>query len=166
VPYVIEVSVDCELSEKKGSGRVRYHLMLNLSVVVAQITGTSAPDYLSLDGCGLDLALNVPTGNYTVYLSLITPHVQLTSDGKAPSLKPYESAIIDVVYKAARQAHARAARPERTMPIKDAAWQVMAAAYFEASTTRLSRAPPTLHRGPSHRLIKSPSCIVSMDAVS
>jgi hypothetical protein len=78
--------------------------------------------------------LGVPTGNYTVQLSLITPHVQLTSDGKAPSLAPYETAIENVLYKAARQAHARAARPDRTMSKKDAAWQVMAAAYLAASS--------------------------------
>jgi hypothetical protein len=133
VPYVIEASVVCELSESKGRGRVRYQLTLNRSATVAQLTGTSWPDYLSLEGCGLDLALRVPTGNYRVFLSLITPHVQLTSDGKAPSLAAYESAITDVLYKAARQAHARAARPEQAVSIKDAAWHVMRQAYLAAS---------------------------------
>jgi hypothetical protein len=134
LPYMIEASVGCELSEKKGSGRVRYSLTLNRSTTFAFLHGSSSPDYLSLEGCGLDFALRVPTGNYTVRLSLITPHVQLTSDGKAPSLAPYETAIVDVLYKAARQAHACAARPDRQMSIKDAAWQVMAAAYFAASS--------------------------------
>jgi hypothetical protein len=126
--------VRCALSEKKGAGRVRYTLILNRSAVVARPTGTSAPDYLSIDGCGLDVAVRVPTGNYTVFLSLITPHVQLTSDGKAPPLAAYEAAIVGVLYKAARQAHARAARPERTITTKQAAWRAMAQAYFAASS--------------------------------
>jgi hypothetical protein len=133
VPYVIEASVACELSARKGIGHVHYRLTVNRSATVAHITGTSQPDYLSIHGCGLDLAVRVPTGNYTVYLSLIAPHVQLTSDGKAPSLAAYERAIIDVLYKAARQAHARAARPDKQMSIKDAAWLVMRRAYLAAS---------------------------------
>jgi hypothetical protein len=133
VPYIIEASVACELPEKKGQGHVHYHLTLNRSATVAPLHGMSMPDYLSIEGCGLDLALPVPTGDYTVRLSLITPHVQLTSDGKAPALDAYRDTITDVLYKAARQAHARAARPTRAMSIKDAAWHVMPAAYLVAS---------------------------------
>jgi hypothetical protein len=133
VPYVIEASVRCVLPERKGQGSVRYWLMLNRSVTVAHLAGTSRPDYLSIDGCGLDTCMTVPTGDYAVYLSLITSHVQLTSDGKAPSLAAYAAAVVAVVEKAARQAHARAARPERLVSIKAAAWQVMRAAYLAAS---------------------------------
>jgi hypothetical protein len=133
VPYVIEASVACELVEKRGQGRVRYALVLNRSATLAQITGTSLPDYLTIKGCGLEFVVSVPTGNYTVFLSLITPHVQLTSDGKAPSLAAYEDAIAEVIHKAARQAHARAARPEQAVSIKDAAWEVMEQSYLAAS---------------------------------
>jgi hypothetical protein len=133
VPYVIEASVVCEMSDSKGRGRARYHLTLNRSATVAHIFGTSLPDRLTIEGCGLRTAVRVPTGIYSMFLSLITPHVQLTSDGKAPSLAAYESAVVDVIYKAARQAHARVARPERAMSIKDAAWHVMRQAYLAAS---------------------------------
>jgi hypothetical protein len=133
VPYVIEANVACELPQQKGIGRARYSLTVNRSATVAQITGTSRPDYLSVQGCGLEFALRVPTGNFRIFLSLITPHVQLTSDGKAPSLAPYERAITDALFKAARQAHTRAARPERGISTKDAAWLVMRQAYLAAS---------------------------------
>jgi hypothetical protein len=133
VPYVIEAAVQCELSERRGVGHARYHLTLNRSATVARLHGTSYPDYLSIEGCGLGIAVRAPTGDYSVWLSLITPHLQLTSDGKSPSLAAYKDAIVDVLYKAARQAHARAARPARSMSIKDAAWDVMEAAYLAAS---------------------------------
>jgi hypothetical protein len=133
VPFMIEASAACTLPETKGNGSVRYGLMINRSATVAPLFGRSHPDYLSIDGCGLDMALRVPTGDYRVLLSLIAPHVVLTSDGKAPSLSAYENAIEAVVYKAARQAHARVSRPERQMSIKAAAWAVMPSAYMVAS---------------------------------
>jgi hypothetical protein len=134
VPYVIEASVQCEHAEKKGTGHARYVLILNRSAAVAPLYGWSAPDCLVINGCGLKFAVRAPTGNYTVYLSLITPHVQLTTDGKAPSLAVYEAAVGEVLYKAARQAHARALRPNRDITTKQAAWRVMAQAYLAASS--------------------------------
>jgi hypothetical protein len=134
VPFVIEASVRCELPEKKGAGRVTYILTLNRSATLASLYGESQPDYLSIKGCGLASVVPAPTGHYTIFLSLITPHVQLTSDGKAPSLAAYRDAILDVILKAARQAHRNATRPHSAMTIKDAAWQVMPAAYAAASS--------------------------------
>jgi hypothetical protein len=133
VPYVVEADVRWEQPERKGGGRVSYMLTVNRSSTLAPLHGVSLPDYLSIKGCGLDLAVRAPTGDYSVCLSLISPHVQLTSDGKSPSLAVYESAITDVLYKAARQAHHRATRPEQAMSIKDAAWTVMPTAYLDAS---------------------------------
>jgi hypothetical protein len=134
IPYVVEANIRCERSEKKGTGRVRYSLAVNRSATLASLLGASYPDELSIEGCGLDFAVPVPTGNYTVQLSLITAHVQLTSDGKSPSLAAYDGAIADALLKAARQAHRRATRPERNMSLKDAAWAVMPKAYLEASS--------------------------------
>jgi hypothetical protein len=134
VPYVVEASASCELSEKKGIGRVRYILTLNRSATLASLYGESQTNYLSIEGCGLDRAVKAPTGNYTIYLSIITPHVQLSSDGKAPSLVAYADAIVDVILKAAREAHRNATRPDSTMKIKEAAWLVMPAAYAAASS--------------------------------
>jgi hypothetical protein len=134
VPYVIEANVRCDRSQKKGSGRVRYRLTVNRSVTLVSLHGASYPDALGIEGCGLDFAVAVPTGNYVVHLSLITPHVQLSTDGKSPSLKAYEDALADVIHKAAKQAHRHASQPERNMTIKAASWEAMPAAYFKAST--------------------------------
>jgi hypothetical protein len=134
VPYVFEATVQCERSEKKGVGQVTYTLTLNRSATLAHLQGASFSDYLSIKGCGLDLTVSAPAGNYTVNLSVITPHIQLTSDGKSPSLAAYEDVIADVVQKAARQAHRAVAKPETATTIKAAAWQVMPKAYFEASS--------------------------------
>ena len=68
----------------------------------------------------------VPTGNYIIHLSVVTPHVQLISDGKSPSLAPYNSAIAEVLQKAARQARSAMARSDTQMRIKAAAWLVTA----------------------------------------
>ena len=133
-PYVFEATVQCERSEKKGVGQVTYTLTLNRSATLAHLQGASFSDYLSIKGCGLDLTVSAPAGNYTVNLSVITPHIQLTSDGKSPSLAAYEDVIADVVQKAARQAHRAVAKPETATTIKAAAWQVMPKAYFEASS--------------------------------
>jgi hypothetical protein len=134
VPYVVEANVRCERSKTKGSGQVEYRLTVNRSATLAHLHGYSEPDYLSILGCGLDVAVGAPTGNYSINLSVITPHIQLTSDGKSPSLKAYEGAIVDVIFKAARQAHRAMVQPEKAMSIKAAAWQVMPAAYLTAST--------------------------------
>jgi hypothetical protein len=134
VPFVVEANVRCELSKKKGYGHVRTELTVNRSATLASLYGASSSEGLRIEGCGLNLATNAPTGNYIIHLSLITPHVQLTSDGKSPSLAPYQSTIAEVLQKAARQAYRHTDRPERVMSVKDAAWSVMQTAYLQASS--------------------------------
>jgi hypothetical protein len=73
-------------------------------------------------------------GDYSIILSIITPHVQLSGDGKEPVIIPYSEAIVEVVGKACRTAHRQMERPEHGMSIKDAAWEVTEQAYDKASS--------------------------------
>ena len=66
-------------------------------------------------------------------LSLITPHLRLTGDGKAPFLGDFKAAIEDAVKGAANTAYRNLVRPPASLSVADAAWTVMREAYLKAS---------------------------------
>ena len=116
VPYVVEAFATCERSGERGRGNVRYGLLINKSGSPGDLRGMSAPEGIVIHGCGLiQAAVDAPTWLYEIDISIITPHVQLISDGKAPVLSPYRTAIIEAVERAARQAH-RASDPAAPKP--------------------------------------------------
>jgi hypothetical protein len=134
LPYVLEAWAQCARPEQKANGELKIELLVNGSKTPAKLYGHSTPEKLSVRGCDLNhRASNPPkTGNYTVTLSIITPYLPLTNEGKEPSLKHIWRSVLKVVYKAARKAHGALERPER-IQIKDAAWAVMEKAYQLAS---------------------------------
>jgi hypothetical protein len=71
--------------------------------------------------------------SYRIVLNIITPYIQLQSDGKAPLLRPFSAAINAAIRKAVGQAHRAIDRPTKGISIKDAAEQVMPEAYRIAS---------------------------------
>ena len=81
----------------------------------------------------MKLSIKVPSGIYSIALSIITPNLQLTSDGKAPALGPYANDIAEIIEAAMRQAHRVMERPDRGMSIKEAAYLSFPMAYEEAS---------------------------------
>jgi hypothetical protein len=85
--------------------------------------------------------MKAPAGVYSIVLSLITPNIQLTSDGKTPSVAAYSGAIAEVIGHAMRQAHRLMERPKKKITIKDAAWACFPAAYDRASGGR--QLPPS-----------------------
>ena len=116
------------MSIRLKKGDVEYTLAINRSVSVAKLQGASYPDLISIRGCGLKLSPGAPTGDYEVYLSVITPHLSLATDGKSPSLEGYEDAIEEVIGKAARQAH-RAM--EKQLPARPASHRSVVLAHLQ-----------------------------------
>jgi Histidine kinase-, DNA gyrase B-, and HSP90-like ATPase len=111
VPYVVEAFATCERSGERGRGEVRYGLLINKSGSPGELRGVSSPEGIVIHGCGLIQAtVDAPTGLYDIDISIITPYVQLISDGKAPVLSSYRTAIVEAVERAGRQAH-RASDP-------------------------------------------------------
>ena len=125
-----------------GSGvrqRIRYTFGPIRAVVrrtpsAATILAASFSAGLVVRGCGLERGVSGPrTANYRITLSIISPHIELATDGKEPALAPYSEAIAMVLRKACSAAYRAMGKPPGSMSIKDAAWQVMADAYHTAS---------------------------------
>jgi hypothetical protein len=134
LPYVLEAWAQCALPRQKASGEVKIELVVNSLKTPTKLYGHSTPQQLSVQGCDLYHHAAAPpkTGDYTVTLSLITPYLPLTNEGKEPSLEHIVKPILDVVYKAAKKAHKAIERPAN-IEIKEAAWQIMEEAYLNAS---------------------------------
>lgn len=133
VPYVIEAHVCCKRADKRSDSDLGFSLTINKSASLAEMYGGFNGNEFELTGCGLDLSVKVPAGIYSIALSIITPNLQLTSDGKAPALGPYATNIAEVIEGAMRQAHRVMERPEQGMSQKEAAYLTFPQAYEDAS---------------------------------
>jgi hypothetical protein len=132
LPYVIEVWAKCSRSQQKAQGELTIDLLVNRSATPAKLHGFSAPDWLTVHGCGLRHYISATriTGDYAITLSVITPHLPLTNEGKEPVLEHLP--ILATIAKAARRAYQALDRPRR-IEIKEAAWEIMEEAYGDAS---------------------------------
>ena len=109
-----------------------FHPLLNRSPSLATISAY-ADRGLRLRGCGLKLKVTGPKrAHYQIMLSLITPHLRLTGDGKAPFLGAFKAAIADAIKGAANTAYRNLVRPPASMSVAVAAQPVMREAYLEA----------------------------------
>jgi hypothetical protein len=135
IPVTAEAWVTAERAEARGEGSVSVQLLINRSPSLAvTLHGSSSPNGLLISGPGLRCrAQRAKTADYDILISLISPYVQLTSDGKSPSLLPFSSAIGMAITKAAAAAHRAMVRPRKAISLKDAAGQVMETAYLKAS---------------------------------
>jgi hypothetical protein len=135
IPYVVEAWASCQQSELKGQGDLKARVIINRSMTLARISGASYPKVMQLSGCGMHRYIRGPkTGDYTIWLSVVTPYVQLATDGKEPDLTPYGEALSCVIGKACGQAHHALGKPPgAAWTIKSAGWHVMAKAYADAS---------------------------------
>jgi hypothetical protein len=134
IPFTIEAWVDCEPGENDDNTHFYWHPLINRSLALAKLTWHADSQGLRLDGCGLDFKVSgAKRAEYTIHISLITPYLQLTGDGKAPYLADFKEAIIKAVTGAANKAYRRMTRPRTAMSIKDAAYAVMKDAYLKAS---------------------------------
>lgn len=134
IPCVAEVWVGCERSPERGRGESNIELFLNRTPSLAVLSATSYPECIIIKGCGLDRRIDGPkTAEYSITLSVITPHVDLATDGKEPQLAPFRDGIHDAIKKAVLMAHRAMDRPANGTTIKEAARAVMARAYNLAS---------------------------------
>jgi hypothetical protein len=134
IPYVVEAWASCE-RVKHGEGYAGVDLLLlNRTVTLSRIWADLRPQGIVLEGCSLHRTIHGMKGSadYKITLSLITPHIRLSTDGKEPVLAPFGDAIAAAVGKAARAAH-RAMAPSGKGRIKEAAWEIMPTAYREVS---------------------------------
>jgi hypothetical protein len=138
VPFCIEAHVACRRPDKRANADIDgVLLVVNRSASLAKIVGRFTGDAFSLHGGGAQIKLEsgqVPAGIFTIYLSLISPHVTLTNDGKSPTLVPYAKQIAEVAKKAMCMAHRRMERPAgKKVTQKAAASSGMLEAYEHAS---------------------------------
>ena len=134
IPFVVEAWAKCDRPEKRGDGSAPLQLLLNRTPSAATILAASVSAGLVVRGCGLERGVSGPhTANYRITLSIISPHIELATDGKEPALAPFSEAIATVLRKACGAAYRAMGKPPGGMSIKDAAWQVMADAYHTAS---------------------------------
>jgi hypothetical protein len=135
IPFVVECWAHCERAEGRNNGSAEIQLFLNRTPSAATITATSGVNGLAMLGCGLRRAIAGPkTGDYQITISVITPHIDLATDGKEPALSPFSEAIATVLRKACNAAHRAMDKPPGGMSFKEAAWQVIPSAYAIASS--------------------------------
>jgi hypothetical protein len=134
IPYCVEAWVGCEHVGKDDSTTGEVELLVNRSVAIVPLRYSADSYGISLTGCGLDVWIRSgKRAAYDIVISLITPYAKLMNDGKMPFLGDFRDPVIRSVQKAAGAAYRAMTRPQRSLSIKDAAWQVMEEAYLEAS---------------------------------
>jgi hypothetical protein len=103
VPVVIEA-----WAELDGGDTPEARVFVNRSPITAVIEAVHHKDLLWLAGCGLDHPIKVGRKPPRVYVNIETPYMPITSDGKAPDLRPLlpdiEAIVGKVVKKARRTA--------------------------------------------------------------
>jgi hypothetical protein len=135
IPYICEAWVTCERPEKRGhGGRSAVKVLLNRTPSLANVWAHSGGQCLEVRGCGLFRCIDGPkAAEYNIALSIITPYVELASDGKEPALSPFSAGIAKVLARACNAAYRAMGKPPGSMTIKDAAWEDMPRAYRKAS---------------------------------
>jgi hypothetical protein len=134
VQFCVEVWVTAETVEKDEDTVTVIHPLLNRSLCLARLYGHADSTGLRLYGCGLDIKVKGPKrAYYDIDLSVITPYLRLTGDGKAPHLGHFRSAIESAIKGAAGEAYRNLVRPAAAMSVAEAAWAVMEDAYLKVS---------------------------------
>jgi hypothetical protein len=134
IPFCVEAWISCRVAKRDDETRFSTEPFINRSPALARLNYTSDSIGLRLWGCGIDFKVGgAKRAIYKVALSLITPYLRLSGDGKAPALADFSDALEKAVQKAATVAYRNMVRPAATMSVKDAAWSVMKKAYLKAS---------------------------------
>jgi hypothetical protein len=134
IPFCAEVWASCDSVDRDENTEFKFHPIINRSMSLARMEYKADSAGLRMTGCGLDFKVaGAKRGDYTFLLSVITPYIRLTGDGKAPYLGDFKDAIAEAVGGAAREAYRKMLRPTAAMSVKDAARSVMQDAYLKAS---------------------------------
>jgi hypothetical protein len=103
IPFVVEAWAEA-LDEVDDSFLSVY---VNRTPVTGDIEVARDKKDIDFFGCGLSntVAETTKTAQFDIHLNIITPFMPITSDGKAPDLKPFLGAICTAVGKVVRKAH-------------------------------------------------------------
>lgn len=106
IPYVAEVWASCSRAEGRGDGgNASALLLLNRTPSAGRLTAHSVSGDLRITGCGMQRWVKAGTANYSLIISVITPYIELATDGKEPALYPFSQAIAEALRKACSAAH-------------------------------------------------------------
>ena len=134
IPFCVEVWATADAGEKDQETYSAFRPLLNRSPTLTRLIYDADSTGLRIYGCGLDFKVKGPKrAYYDIDLSIITPHLRLTGDGKAPYLGHFREAIENAIKGAAGAAYRNLVRPAVQISIADAAMAVMEEAYLKAS---------------------------------
>jgi hypothetical protein len=103
VPFVVEVWAQ----KIQGKIDTRLTVCVNRTPVTGEIYAARDKRDIDAFGCGLahTIAQAPVDAQFSLVINIITPHMPITSDGKAPDLLPFLDAIESAAGKAVRKAH-------------------------------------------------------------
>ena len=117
IPFVVEA-----WARKTGEkGDIKVAMLINRSPITGEIkTYRDSDKDIALFGCGLSHAVvgSPKKGSYDIRVNITTPYCPITSDGKAPNLRPFVTAICAAIAAATKKAQ-RAAPKQRRVSQKD-----------------------------------------------
>jgi hypothetical protein len=97
IPFVLEAYAEI-------SDRAAFQVSVNRTPITGTVEAYYDKDSLYILGCGLENKLTVGRRPIRVCINILTPHMPITSDGKAPDLHPFLSGIRRALQKAIRRA--------------------------------------------------------------
>jgi hypothetical protein len=102
VPFVVEAWVD----ELDDDAETTLTACVNRTPITGDVHASRDSKDIDFFGCGLanTIAKAPKTKQFEIWLNITTPYMPITSDGKAPNLKPFLTKIADAVGKAVKKA--------------------------------------------------------------
>jgi hypothetical protein len=133
IPYVAEAWTTCRRAER-GASSAEVRLIRNRTESASRLYATSTAERLTVKGCGPSRRIKGKTGHYNIVLSVISPLIELATDGKEPALLPFSDGIVAAIGTACARAHNQMDKPPGSMSVVEAAELVMVQAYRIASS--------------------------------
>jgi hypothetical protein len=131
IPYVVEV-----WAGRAGDRCDGARWAVNRTPITGEIFCYREPKKktaLVVSGCGLYHAAEVGGEALELQVSVLTPYMPITTDGKAPNLEPIGETILEVVERAARKLRRSAPRSVARLSQKDVILGSLDAAIAQAS---------------------------------
>jgi hypothetical protein len=126
IPFVVEAWAEADALETD------LYVCVNRTPVSGDIHASREKRDIDFFGCGLahNITQAPKDAEFNIWLNITTPYMPITSDGKAPNLKPFYDEISEAVGKAVKKAH----RPNtRGVSIKDVVLDNLDAVIAEVS---------------------------------
>jgi hypothetical protein len=117
----IPFAVECWVRKRESDDKVKVDILINRTPTVAEVIAWRDREKdLCLRGSGLNnYTEHAPKkGGYDITVNVTSPYCPITSDGKAPDLKPFVDQIVATITSAMRKAQ-RAAPKDKEVSQKD-----------------------------------------------